>query len=62
MTDYPLTLRAPERRDGVQEDLNPLELDGGGLPRIVRGEPVRYRAGPILGLDRRLEERERHRR
>ena len=47
---------------GFEEEVDPLDLDGGGLAGIVGGEAVGYGAGPVRALHRRLQQRERHRR
>lgn len=52
----------PERGDGVEEEIDPLDLDGGGLAGVVGGEPVGDGTRPVRGLDRRLQQRKRHRR
>lgn len=52
----------PEGGDGVEEEVDPLDLDGGGLSRVVGGEAVGDGAGPVRALHRRLQQRERHRR
>lgn len=54
--------RRPEGGNGVQEDIDPLGLDGRGLAGIVGGEAVGDRAGSVVGLDRGLQERKWHRR
>ncbi|RWW49033.1 hypothetical protein BHE74_00044851 [Ensete ventricosum] len=52
----------PKGGDGVQEEIDPLDLHGRGLAGIVRRKAVRDRADSVFGFDRGLEERKRHRR
>lgn len=52
----------PKGGDGVQEEIDPLDLHGRGLAGIVRGKAVRDRTDSVFGFDRGLEERKRHRR
>lgn len=49
-----------EGRDRVEKEVNPLDLDRGGLARVVGGETVGDGAGAVGALDRRLQQRERH--
>ena len=51
-----------EGRDRFEEEVDPLDLDGRGLARVVGGEPVGDGAGAVGALHRRLQQRERHRR
>jgi hypothetical protein len=51
-----------EGGDGFEEEVNPLDLDGGGLSRVVGGEAVGNGAGAVRVLHRPLQQRERHRR
>lgn len=50
----------PERRDRIEEKVDPRELSGRGLLGIVGGESVRYRAGPVIGLDGGRQQRKCH--
>lgn len=50
-----------EGRDGIEEEVDPLDLDRGGLARVVGGEPIGDGAGAVGALHRRLQQRERHR-
>lgn len=49
-----------ERRDGVEEEIDPGDLSRGGLLGVVGGEPPGDGAGPVVGLYRRHQKREGH--
>lgn len=54
------TREKPERRDGIEEKINPGNLSRGCLPGIIRGESVGNSACPVVGFDRSQEQREGH--
>lgn len=49
-----------EGRDDIVEDVDPWELDGGGLARIIGRETVRDGAGSVIGLNRCEQQRKWH--
>lgn len=51
-----------EGGNGVEKEVDPLDLDGGRLARVIGFELIRDGARPIVRLDRGQEKRERHRR
>lgn len=50
----------PKRGGGIGEEINPGKLGGSRFLRIVGGESVRDGTCPVIRLDRRRQQRERH--